>query len=147
MNKNYIEQKLYFYNTKTRNQIKILTKIFSSGWNNDIFYYNENYIFVGGNLNIYLINIKKYIIINSFETDNYILSFFLIGNNYLLTGDNKGNIYQWMFNEKEENLSLMSKKIEKSLNNLEKSIYNIKLIDNNRLITASEDSTIKIWKF
>jgi hypothetical protein len=52
-----------------------------------------------------------------------------------------------MFNEKEENLSLMSKKIEKSLNNLEKSIYNIKLIDNNRLITASEDSSIKIWKF
>lgn len=143
----FYEQKLYFYNTKTRNQIKILTKIFSSGWNNDIFYYNENYIFVGGNLNIYLINIKKYIIINSFETDNYILSFLLIGNNYLLTGDNKGNIYQWMFNEKEENLSLMSKKIEKSLNNLEKSIYNIKLIDNNRLITASEDSTIKIWKF
>ena len=143
----FYEQKLYFYNTKTRNQIKILTKIFSSGWNNDIFYYNENYIFVGGNLNIYLINIKKYIIINSFETDNYILSFLLMGNNYLLTGDNKGNIYQWMFNEKEENLSLMSKKIEKSLNNLEKSIYNIKLIDNNRLITASEDSTIKIWKF
>ena len=143
----FYEQKLYFYNTKTRNQIKILTKIFSSGWNNDIFYYNENYIFVGGNLNIYLINIKKYLIINSFETDNYILSFLLIGNNYLLTGDNKGNIYQWMFNEKEENLSLMSKKIEKSLNNLEKSIYNIKLIDNNRLITASEDSTIKIWKF
>ncbi len=143
----FYEQKLYFYNTKTRNQIKILTKIFSSGWNNDIFYYNENYIFVGGNLNIYLINIKKYLIINSFETDNYILSFLLMGNNYLLTGDNKGNIYQWMFNEKEENLSLMSKKIEKSLNNLEKSIYNIKLIDNNRLITASEDSTIKIWKF
>jgi len=143
----FYEQKLYFYNIKTRNQIKILTKIFSSGWNNDIFYYNENYIFVGGNLNIYLINIKKYLIINSFETDNYILSFLLIGNNYLLTGDNKGNIYQWMFNEKEENLSLMSKKIEKSLNNLEKSIYNIKLIDNNRLITASEDSTIKIWKF
>ena len=143
----FYEQKLYFYNTKTRNQTKILTKIFCSGWNNDIFYYNENYIFVGGNLNIYLINIKKYIIINSFETDNYILSFLLIGNNYLLTGDNKGNIYQWMFNEKEENLSLMSKKIEKSLNNLEKSIYNIKLIDNNRLITASEDSTIKIWKF
>ena len=126
----FYEQKLYFYNTKTRNQIKILTKIFSSGWNNDIFYYNENYIFVGGNLNIYLINIKKYLIINSFETDNYILSFLLIGNNYLLTGDNKGNIYQWMFNEKEENLSLMSKKIEKSLNNLEKSIYNIKLIPN-----------------
>ena len=143
----FYEQKLYFYNIKTRNQIKILTKIFSSGWNNDIFYYNENYIFVGGNLNIYLINIKKYLIINSFETDNYILSFLLMGNNYLLTGDNKGNIYQWMFNEKEENLSLMSKKIEKSLNNLEKSIYNIKLIDNNRLITASEDSTIKIWKF
>ena len=33
----FYEQKLYFYNTKTRNQIKILTKIFSSGWNNDIF--------------------------------------------------------------------------------------------------------------
>ena len=143
----FYEQKLFFYNLKTRNQIKILSKIFCSGWNNDIFYYNENYIFIGGNLNIYLINIKKYIIINSFETENFILSFLLIGNNYLLTGDNKGNIYQWLFNEKEENLSLVSEKKENSSNNLEKCIYNIKLIDNKRLITATEDSTIKIWQF
>ena len=143
----FYEQKLFFYNLKTRNQIKILSKIFCSGWNNDIFYYNENYIFIGGNLNIYLINIKKYIIINSFETENFILSFLLIGNNYLLTGDNKGNIYQWLFNEKEENLSLVSEKKENSSNNLEKCIYNIKLIDNKRLITATEDSIIKIWQF
>lgn len=143
----FYEQKLFFYNLKTRNQIKILSKIFCSGWNNDIFYYNENYIFIGGNLNIYLINIKKYIIINSFETENFILSFLLIGNNYLLTGDNKGNIFQWLFNEKEENLSLVSEKKENSSNNLEKCIYNIKLIDNKRLITATEDSTIKIWQF
>jgi len=142
----FYEQKLFFYNLKTRNQIKILSKIFCSGWNNDIFYYNENYIFIGGNLNIYLINIKKYIIINSFETENFILSFLLIGNNYLLTGDNKGNIFQWLFNEKEENLSLVSEKKENSSNNLEKCIYNIKLIDNKRLITATEDSTIKIWQ-
>ena len=86
----YVEDKLFFINSGTY-EIKNTLNINSSYSINNIQLLNDNYILVGGDLNIYLIDINKEIVETSIETKGTVMTFFVLNENCFLSGEEEEN--------------------------------------------------------
>ena len=151
----YVEDKLFFINSGTY-EIKNTLNINSSYSINNIQLLNDNYILVGGDLNIYLIDINKEIVETSIETKGTVMTFFVLNENCFLSGEEEENYgfsnlnkYEIIYNNKKKN-----KKEEIKLNLLEtlKNVHddiirNIVLYQNKAIITSGEDNKVKVWDF
>ena len=151
----YVEDKLFFINSGTY-EIKNTLNINSSYSINNIQLLNDNYILVGGDLNIYLIDINKEIVETSIETKGTVMTFFVLNENCFLSGEEEENYgfsnlnkYEIIYDNKKK-----KKKEEIKLNLLEtlKNVHddiirNIVLYQNKAIITSGEDNKVKVWDF
>ena len=119
----YVEDKLFFINSGTY-EIKNNLNINSSYSINNIQLLNDNYILVGGDLNIYLIDINKEIVETSIETKGTVMTFFVLNENCFLSGEEEEN-YGFSNLNKYEIIYDNKKKKEKRGNKI-KFIGNIK---------------------
>jgi len=101
---------------------------------------NESFLFVGGNENIYVIDIKEYKIILNLNTSrvNSLINIYLNNNNYLFTSDDDGNISEYLFSN--NNLKFLTE-LKNNNKMKKKSIRNF-LYHKKKLIACSADGTI-----
>ena len=152
----YTEEKLFFINIGTYN-IKNTLSIITSYSINNIQYLNDNYILVGGDLNIYLVDINKEIIKTSIETKGTVMTFLVLNENCFLSGEEDENYeysnlnkYEIIYdkgidnNNKEQiNLKINLLETKKQIHN--NIIRNIVLYQKYALITSGEDNEVKMW--
>jgi WD40 repeat protein len=117
-----------------------MNKVNITPWNHSLKMISTYLLYVFGKDQITIINIDKYIIVNKINTLNSdFLSCFTIINDRLITGDWNGNLKEWKINR--SNVILK--------NTMEKAhftgIMSIDVLHDGKLISASQDKTIKIW--
>ena len=134
----FFEKSICFWDISKLQIICKINDIKCIAWNGILCLINTNYLIVGGN-SIYIIDILKHELIREVENNIFVWKIFKFSENIIITSDNFGNIWQWIFTDKE--LQLVSKKMNIH-NNFINSI--IKL-DNGMLVTCSDDSFIKIF--
>ena len=151
----YVEDKLFFINSGTY-EIKNTLNINSSYSINNIQLLNDNYILVGGDLNIYLIDINKEIVETSIETKGTVMTFFVLNENCFLSGEEEENYgfsnlnkYEIIFdNIKKKKKEEIKLNLLETLNNVHDDIIrNIVLYQNKAIITSGEDNKVKVWDF
>lgn len=131
---------LFFYDFNSHIIKGRMNKINITPWNHSLKMISTYLLYVFGKDQITIINIDKYIIVNKINTLNSdFLSCFTIFNDRLITGDWNGNLKEWKINR--SNVILK--------NTMEKAhftgIMSIDVLHDGRLISASQDKTIKIW--
>ena len=151
----YVEDKLFFINSGTY-EIKNNLNINSSYSINNIQLLNDNYILVGGDLNIYLIDINKEIVETSIETKGTVMTFFVLNENCFLSGEEEENYgfsnlnkYEIIYdNKKKKKKEEIKLNLLETLNNVHDDIIrNIVLYQNKAIITSGEDNKVKLWDF
>ena len=151
----YVEDKLFFINSGTY-EIKNNLNINSSYSINNIQLLNDNYILVGGDLNIYLIDINKEIVETSIETKGTVMTFFVLNENCFLSGEEEENYgfsnlnkYEIIYdNKKKKKKEEIKLNLLETLNNVHDDIIrNIVLYQNKAIITSGEDNKVKFWDF
>ena len=131
-----------FYDLNTFKCINNINNIICSDFNNTLFKYNDEILFVGGIKYLYIINLLNFSIVKTIETENYIESFCLINEkNILLTGDDEGNIKKWKIEENGKKLELITN--YHAIHS--KWIRKIIRLNNDKIVTCSNDSSIKVF--
>lgn len=105
----------------------------------------NNILAIGGNSVITLIDINYYIKIKEINTESpgQIYCILKFNEKMIITGDNLGNLKQWVFEEKEKDLIKTNFIKDKAHSNIIR--YCLK-IDNHLFATCSDDKHLKIWK-
>ena len=135
-------QFLKFYDLNSYKCVKILYNVCCSDFNNTLFKYNDEILFVGGVEFLYIINLLNFSIIETIATNNYIESLCVINEkNILFTGDDEGNLKKWKIKENGKKLEL----IENYDKVHSKWLRKIIRLDNDKIITCSDDFSIKIF--
>ena len=131
-----------FYDLNTFKCVNNIENVICSDFNNTLFKYNDEILFVGGIKYLYIINLLNFSIVRVIQTENYIESFCLINEkNILLTGDDEGNIKKWKIEENGKQLKLI-----KNYNSIHsKWIRKIIRLNNDKIVTCSNDSSIKVF--
>ena len=101
----------------------------------------KDLLLIGGINMIYIINVNKYKQINQIEIPNggWIYGTCMLNHNIIITGDSNGSLIKWKIEE--DNLI----EIYKKENAHDNSIYIILNLNNEHIVTGSDDITIKIW--
>ena len=91
------EDKIYFWDLKTKNYEIFNEKIKLSSSNNNIIVLDNNYILIGGTTYFYFIDIKTKKVLQKIKNSlkSEILSFLKLNSNEFLVGDNLGIVYQY----------------------------------------------------
>lgn len=134
------DKKLIFWNINI-NQIKSIINNIECDSNNTITNYENDKIIIGGNKKIYLINCSNFQIINITYLDklNNLSSFCLKNNEILIFSYGENKRHLGYFNITTNTFQLIKSEIH---NNNISSI----IIIQDKLISSSYDSLIKIWK-
>jgi len=130
---------LKFYNLNNSKNVISIHNNDICGWNNNMLKYG-NYLFIGGKNKILYVNHKTKIIEKIIAILNFIYTLYLVNDNMIIIGDNKGNISQLEI--KNSNLKIISEK--KRAHN--KEIHGFLALNNGDLLSCSTDGLIKVWK-
>ena len=137
------EKKLIIFDLNLNQKIKIIS-------NENIFNYalfnfiklNDNNILYSGNYIMITIDINSYEIINESRILGINSTIFKLCDNNFLIGNRSGDCNQIKFDEKKNDMKLISDK-----NNIhDESVYCFIVLKNKRIVSCSYDGTIKIWK-
>ena len=131
-----------FYDIKSRKKIESAKVNYASSNVDNLYMISKTLLLVGVKNSILIFDVNQHRQIKEIKSENsgFISSFLKLDERTLLSGDNKGQVKQWIINE--DNLILENTK-EKAHNG------RINMIINNSeslMITCSGDSTINIWK-
>ena len=131
------EKCLYFWDLETKENFKI-KKIKNSGTNNELVFYNNEILLIGGIDYIYYINVKR----NKELVFKYKINYFAYVikqiNNYFLIGDNKGNLHKLKFiNNEFKNIGGI----------IDSSLYYITSIDFNEKNVFVSSFSIRLKKY
>jgi WD40 repeat protein len=134
--------KEYFLKFYCLNNTKKVTSIHNNdicGWNNNMIKYG-NYLFVGGKNKILYVNCTNKIIEKIIPILNFIYTLYLVNDNMIIIGDNKGNISQLEINNNDLKIISDKKKAHS------KEIHGFLALNNGDLLSCSTDGFIKVWK-
>ena len=137
-----LNEEITFWDLDNNKIIGNIKKIESTEWNNNLNKLNNEIILVNGKEYLYLINFKNFELVNKIKTEFQNYCNLKLKDNNILIGDKKGNISEYIYDENNKSLNL--KIFKKSSHN--GCIFSIILNDNEEIISASEDKTIKFWK-
>ena len=138
----FIEKCLRFYDLNSFKCLNTLYNVCCSDFNNTLFKYNDEILFVGGVEFFYIINLLNFSIIETIATVNYIESICVINEkNILFTGDDEGNLKKWKIKENGKKLELIGNYNKIHSNWIKKIIR----LDNDKIITCSDDFSIKVF--
>lgn len=131
-----------FYDIKSRKKIESAKVNCASNNVDNLYMISKTLLLVGVTNSILIFDVNQHRKIKEIKSENsgFISSFLKLDERTLLSGDDKGQVKQWIINE--DNLILENTK-EKAHNG------RINMIVNNSeslIITCSGDSTINIWK-
>ena len=137
------EKKLIIFDLNLNQKIKIIS-------NENIFNYalfnfiklNDNNILYSGNYIMITIDINSYAIINESRILGINSTIFKLCDNNFLIGNRSGDCNQIKFDEKKNDMKLISDKS----NIHDESVYCFIVLKNKRIVSCSYDGTIKIWK-
>ena len=149
---------IIFWDLINKNKLHIIDNILCTPWNQILkLILHNKYLIIGGK-NLYLIQIKNHVLIRNYFIENSIFSIKIFNDQFLFTGDEKGNLLQWIIKEEEENVNiiLFDKKqfahtdgirdiIFVNNNNNNNNINNNNIYDYD-IFTCGDDKLIKIWK-
>ena len=109
-------------------------------WNNSLKMIDDKFLCVFGKNEITVFNVFKYNIVNKINTlKSDFLSCFILIQDRLITGDWNGNLKEW----KIEGSNIVEKTIMERAHTT--GIVSMDLLQDGRIVTASQDKTLKIW--
>ena len=131
-----------FYDIKSRKKIESAKVNCASSNADNLYMISKTLLLVGVKNSILIFDVNQHRQIKEIKSENsgFISSFLKLDERTLLSGDDKGQVKQWII--KEDNLILENTK-EKAHNGRINMIINN---SENLIITCSEDSTINVWK-
>ena len=131
---------LFFYDFNTHIINGKMNKLNITPWNHSLKMISNNLLCIFGNDQMTIVNINKYTIVNKINTlkSNY-LNCFIILNDRLITGDWNGNLKEWKISRNHIVLKTTMENAHLT------GIMSIDVLHDGRLVTASQDKTIKIW--
>ena len=156
---------IIFWDLNNKNKLCVIDNILCTPWNQILkLILNKKFLVVGGK-NLYLIQIEKHILIKSYFIENSVFSIKIFNDMFLFTGDEKGNLLQWIIKNDENdniNLILFDKKQyahtdgirdlifvkNNNFNNFnnENNNFNNNNFDDYDIFSCGDDKLIKIWK-
>ena len=139
---NFNERKLIFYDLNTNENVSFIKNINLFGWNNKLYKINKENLIICGKYKFYIYNILNNSISFTLNLDYDISSIFITNENQFISGDNKGNLILWNFDDyKNEKIEKINEKKDKKIEYIQSLIYN----NNNNLI-FSDNKNIFIYK-
>ncbi len=99
---------IIFWDLNNKNKLCVIDNILCTPWNQILkLILNKKFLVVGGK-NLYLIQIEKHILIKSYFIENSVFSIKIFNDMFLFTGDEKGNLLQWIIkNDENDNINLI----------------------------------------
>jgi hypothetical protein len=137
---NFNERKIYFYDLNKNENISF-KNINIFGWNNKLYKINKDNLIICGKNSFYIYNILNNSFSFKLNLDFDITSLFITNENQFISGDNKGNLILWNFDDyKQEKIEKINEKKDKKIEFIQSLIFN-----NNYLI-FSDNNNIFIYK-
>ena len=130
---------IYFWNINTKKIIFKIGKIYCSN-SVDCMVVYENILIVCGE-SLYLIDINSKKILKNLNVLYQIQTLIEINDDYFITGDVIGGLKEWKIDCKNQKVKLISDKE----NAHEKCIESLMVLENDVIVSASDDNKIKVW--